>query len=168
MNRLAPLAAIAALSAATFAFAQPADQAVPQPQPGPTSQPTETPPPPSPNDPSMTTMQQPISGNSNATSPPHSMAPNSADTNTRLAAILPQGMSPQEACNGFKSSRECAATVHAAHNLNVSFTDLKSKVAGGERLEEAIHDLKPDVNAKSQAQRAEQQAHSEMQSAPQG
>src|SRR5262249_9194208 len=124
MNRLALLTAITALGAATLAFGQPADQAAPQPQPGPSAQPTESPPPPPRNDPSLTTLQHPIRGNSNATSPPHTMASNSAETSTRLAAILPHGMSQQEACVGFKSTVECAATAHAARNLNVSFTEL--------------------------------------------
>jgi len=52
----------------------------------------------------------------------------------------------------------CAAVLHAAVNLDVSFTRLKAKVAAGQRLEAAIHDLKPGVDAKSQAARAAQQA----------
>jgi hypothetical protein len=166
MKRLAALLA-AALGVATLALAQPINQSAPQPQPGPSSQSSAAPPPPSPSDPSMTTMQQPISGNSSATSPEHSMAPNAAEPNTRLAALLPRGMSPQEACNGFKSQTECAAAAHAAHNLNIPFGDLKSKMTSGQRLGAAIHELKPAVDAKSEAHRAEQQAHSDTQS-PQG
>lgn len=156
-----------ALGAATLAFAQPVNQTAPQPQPGPKTQSSEAPPPPSPSDPSMTTMQQPISGNSSATSEPNSMAANSSSSATRLAEILPEGMSAQQACQGFKSEEECEATAHAAKNLDVSFTDLKSKVAGGQRLEAAIHDAKPGADAKSEAHRAEQQARSD-QAPPQG
>jgi hypothetical protein len=72
------------------------NQTAPQPQPGQRSQSDETPAPPSRDDPSMTTMQQPISGNSTATSPSNSMAPNAAGQGTHLAALLPQGMSRKE------------------------------------------------------------------------
>jgi hypothetical protein len=115
----------------------------------------------------MTTMQQPISGNSSATSEPESMAANSSSSGTRLAEILPEGMSPQQACEGFKSEQECEATAHAAKNLNVAFSDLKSKVTAGQRLEAVIHDMKPDADAKSEARRAEQQAYGDLRS-PQG
>jgi hypothetical protein len=161
------LALTVALGAATLASAQPMNQSAPQPQPGPRTQSSETPPPPSPSDPSITTMQQPISGNSSATSEPNSMAANASSSATRLAEILPEGVSPQEACNGFKSVQECEATAHAAKNLDVSFADLKSKVTSGQRLETAIHDLKPGADAKSEANRAEQQAYGDLR-APQG
>lgn len=156
-----------AVGVATLALGQPADQAVPQPQSGPQKQSDATPPPPSPSDPSMTTMQQPISGNSSATNPPNSMAPNSAAPNTRLAAIVPQGMTAREACSAFKTTNECAAALHAAHNLNIPFTELRSKIVGGQRLVAAIHSLKPAADAKAEAQRAEQQARGDLQP-PQG
>jgi len=154
-----------AASVATLATAQ--DQAVPQPQPGPRTQSSATPPPPSRSDPSMTTMQQPISGNSSATSPSNSMAPNSAAPNTRLAAIIPPGMTTREACSDFKTTEQCAAALHAAHNLSIPFTELRAKVAAGQPLGAAIHSLKPDANAKTEAQKAELQARSDLKS-PQG
>ena len=158
------IALAATLSTAALAFGQPANDAAPQPQPEPASKSSTTPPPPSPSDPSMTTRQQPISGNSSATSPEHSMAPNAAEPNTRLAALLPQGMSPKEACTGFNSTTECAAAAHAAHNLNIQFADLKSRVSGGQRLEAAVHDLKPEADAKSEVRRAALQARADLQS----
>jgi cytoskeletal protein RodZ len=87
---------------------------------------------------------------------------------TRLAAAVPQGMSAAEACAGFKSSLDCATTLHASQNLNIPFADLKSKVTGGEKLHAAIHDLKPEANAKSESRRAEDQARSDMKGSPQG
>ena len=168
MKPIAGLIAVAtALGATAVALGQPLNQAAPQPQKGPATQPDVTPPPPSPSDPSMTTMQQPISGNSSATNPPNSMAPNSAAPTTHLAALLPRGMSQKEACSGFKTTEECAAALHAAQNLNLSFTDLKSSISGGQRLAAAIHTLKPDADANAEAQRAEQQAHSDLKP-PQG
>jgi hypothetical protein len=54
------------------------------------------------------------------------MAPNSAEPNTHLAALLPQGLSQREACEGLKTTNECATALHAAQNLNIPFADLKS------------------------------------------
>lgn len=162
------LAMTVALGAATLAFAQPMNETAPQPQPGPKAQSEEAPPPPSPSDPSITTMQQPISGNSSATSEPNSMAANASSSTTRLAELLPEGMSPKEACDGFRSPQACEATAHAAKNLDIPFGELKEKVGGGERLEAAIHELKPDVDANSEARRAEQQANSDRRAPPQG
>jgi hypothetical protein len=165
MRHIALTVFAVAASIATIATAQ--EQAVPQPQQGPRTQSSATPPPPSPADPSMTTMQQPISGNSSATSPSNSMAPNSAEPNTRLAAILPQGMTTKEACSDFKTTDECAAALHAAHNLSIPFTELRAKMAAGQPLGAAIHSLKPDANATTEAHKAELQARSDLKS-PQG
>ena len=159
--------ACAALSAATLALAQTTDQPVPQPQPGPKQQSSDTPPAPSRSDPSMTTMQQPISGNSSATSPQHSMAPNAAEPDTRLAAVLPGGMTRQEACKSFKTTNECAAALHAAHDLNIPFEQLRDKMAGGQKLGPAIHALQPGADVKTAVRRAEQEAHNDLK-APQG
>ena len=158
------IAIVAALGSSALAFAQALNQTAPQPQSAPSSQPSSTPPPPARNDPSMTTMQQPISGNSTATSPTNSMAPNAAAPGTRLAALLPQGMSQKEACEGLKTTNECAAALHASQNLNIPFGDLRTQVAGGRQLEAAIHALKPDADAAAEARRAEQQAHSDLSS----
>jgi hypothetical protein len=161
------LFACAALSAATLALAQTTDQPVPQPQPGPKTQSSETPPPPSPSDPSMTTMQQPISGNSGATNPHNSMAPNAAEPGSRLASVLPSGMTMKEACQSFKTTNECAAALHASHDLNIPFEQLREKMSGGQSLGTAIHALKPDADTNTAVRKAEQEAHMDLK-APQG
>jgi hypothetical protein len=51
-----------------------------------------------------------------------------------LAAALPAGMSAEQARAGFKSKVQWAITVHAAHNLDIPFADLKSKVTAGQKL----------------------------------
>jgi hypothetical protein len=105
-------------------------------------------------DPPATTQDPPASVQSDG---------NAAGTsqNTRLAALVPSGMSPQEACTGFKSTRECAAALHAAQNLNIPFADLKAKVTAGNKLGPAIKALKPEAHVKSEVRRAEQQARSD-------
>jgi hypothetical protein len=97
---------------------------------------------------------------------PSATAQSSASTaqNTRLAAIVPSGMSAQEACAGFRSIEECAATLHASQNLSISFPDLKSRVTGGAKLGTAIHQLKPDANVKAELRKAEEQARSDARS----
>ncbi len=161
------IAVAAALAATSWAFAQALNQTAPQPQPGSSSESTSAPTPPSRNDSSVSWAQQPISGNSTATSPPNSMAPNAAGTKTHLAALLPQGMSQKEACEGLKTTEECAAALHAAANLNISYAELKAQMSGGRTLETAIESLKPNVDAAAEARRAEQQAHSDLRP-PQG
>ena len=100
---------------------------------------------------------------------PSATARSSASTSqsTRLAAIVPSGMSAQEACTGFRSVEECAATLHLSQNLGIPFPDLKSKVTGGAKLGAAIHQLKPDANVKAELRKAEEQARSDTRS-PQG
>ncbi len=63
---------------------------------------------------------------------------------------------------GFKSIAECAAAMHAAHNLSIPFGDLKSKLSGGQKLDAAIHGLKPEADAPAEAGRAENQARSDV------
>src|SRR5947208_17195698 len=100
---------------------------------------------------------------------PSAMAQSSVSSlqSTRLAAIVPSGMSAQEACTGFRSVEECAATLHASQNLSIPFADLKSRVTGGAKLGAAIHQLKPNANVKAQVRKAEEQARSDTRS-PQG
>ncbi len=81
--------------------------------------------------------------------------------NSRLAALIPEGMTSQTVCDSFKSLQLCAATLHAAQNLGIPFTDLKRKVAGGEGLSAAIHTLKPEADANAEARRAKNQALSD-------
>jgi outer membrane biosynthesis protein TonB len=88
-------------------------------------------------------------------------------TNTRLAAVVPSGMSTQEACTGFSSVAECATALHLAQNLNVPFTDLKAKVSGGQQLGAVVHELKPDADAQAEVSKATEQARIDM-GVPQG
>lgn len=81
---------------------------------------------------------------------------------THLAALVPAGMSAEEACTGFKSVKDCAASLHASQNLSIPFADLKSKVTGGQALGAAIHELKPDANARAEVKKAEGQAQGDV------
>jgi hypothetical protein len=158
---LSLIAATAALGVAAAAYAGPGEPSGAQPSPA--DQPTAT--------------TAPSTDPSSPSEQPASADPQSADSSaarsstvagpSRLAEASPSSLSMQEACTGFKSQKECAATVHASQNLSIPFADLKSKVTGGEKLGKAIKELKPDADAKSEARKAEHQARSDT-SAPSG
>ena len=105
-----------------------------------------------------------LAGSAYAQSDPLTM---STSQNTRLSAVVPAGMSATEACAGFKSAAECAATLHASQNLGLAFAELKSRVTGGQELGAAIKDLKPEANVKAEVRKAVEQARADARS-PQG
>ena len=96
------------------------------------------------------------------TAPANATPGDNAADNGRLAAVLPRGMSAQEACRGLQSLDLCAATLHAAQNLNIPFAQLKHQVAAGQGLDAAIHSVKPAADASAEATRAQEQAQQDM------
>ena len=140
MKRIAfPLLAAIAVSLAPLAYAQPAPQ--PEMQAAPKTEPMPAPAP------------DPAAADTHATA---------AAGNTRLAALVPAGLTPEDACRGFKDLSECSAALHVAQNLNVSFADLKDRVTSGQSLGTAIHSLKPKADSRREAQRAEEQAREDL------
>jgi hypothetical protein len=89
-------------------------------------------------------------------------------SNTKLASklqsLLPPGTDLQTAASGFKNLGQFVAAVHVSHNLGIPFDQLKAKMQGPptESLGKAIHELKPDANAKAQTKTAESEAHQDM------
>jgi hypothetical protein len=94
--------------------------------------------------------------------------------------ILPANATATDVCAPFIALDECLAALHASHNLGIDFNCLRAdvtgvhtnadisgcKVADGEKaqaLNKAIHQLKPDVNAKHATKDAEQQAKADLQ-----
>lgn len=84
--------------------------------------------------------------------------------NSNLQKLLPSTTTPQQACSGFKNLGQCVAAIHVSHNLGISFDDLKAKMTGtgSESLGKAIHELKPDANAKTEAKKGQQQADNDL------
>jgi hypothetical protein len=86
--------------------------------------------------------------------------------NTKLTAnlqkLLPSTTTPQQACQGFRNLGQCVATIHVAHNLGISFDDLKSKMLGDKSLGGAIHELKPDADSKEEAKKGEKEAKQDL------
>ncbi|HWW32474.1 MAG TPA: hypothetical protein VNY70_03830 [Steroidobacteraceae bacterium] len=85
-----------------------------------------------------------------------------ASGNTRLAALVPAGLTPEDACRGFKDLSECSAALHVAQNLDIPFADLKDRVTAGQSLGTAIHALKPKADSRREAERATEQAREDL------
>jgi hypothetical protein len=81
----------------------------------------------------------------------------------RLKPVLNRGARMQVAAEGFRSAEEFATVAHAARNTNVPFMVLKHRVLNeGQTLADAIHDSKPEVDAKAEVARAEAAAKSDI------
>src|SRR5262249_20601318 len=81
-----------------------------------------------------------------------------------VEAMLPKGESIGTATAGFKNEGQFLAALHASHNLNIPFDDLKAKMTGSHAMSlgAAIHALKPDLKeseAKEEAKKADHDAH---------
>jgi hypothetical protein len=93
--------------------------------------------------------------------------------------VLAANTTMTDACAPFTALDGCLAALHASHNLGLDFNCLRAdstgvhtnadvsgcKVADGDKaqgLSTAIHQLKPDVNAKQATKEAEQQATNDL------
>lgn len=93
--------------------------------------------------------------------------------------LLAADQDATHACAAFAALDQCLATLHASHNLGLDFSCLRADVTGvltssdvsgckavsGEKaqgLTKAIHQLKPDVNAKQATKDAEEQAKDDL------
>jgi hypothetical protein len=110
--------------------------------------------------------------NSERTTEPRKAGQQSPDTilerntklSSRLDGLLPTGTTAQQACSGFKNLGGCVSAIHVSHNLGIPFEELKGKLTGSspQKLGQAIHELKPDVDAKTEAKKAQKQAKSDI------
>ena len=67
------------------------------------------------------------------------------------------------AAEGFRSAEEFATVAHAARNTNVPFMVLKHRVLEeGRTLENALRDVKPEIDAKAEVARAQAAAKSDV------
>jgi hypothetical protein len=95
--------------------------------------------------------------------------------------LLPANVIATDACEPFLELADCLAALHASHNLDVNFNCLRAdatgvhtsadisgcKVTDGEKpqgLSKAIHQLKPDANARQATKDAEHQAKDDLKS----
>jgi hypothetical protein len=105
-----------------------------------------------------------------AAAPPRAVTSNTASVlpseprlHARLKEVLNRGARMDVAAEGFRSAEEFAAVAHAARNTNVPFMVLKHRVVDeGRTLADAIHEAKPQVDAKAEAARATAAAKSDI------
>ena len=112
-----------------------------------------------------------------ATAPATKTAPPSSTANTasssvpvseprlhaRLKPVLNRGARMDVAAEGFRSAEQFATVAHAARNTSVPFMVLKHRVLNdGRTLADAIHESKPEIDAKAEAARAEESAKSDL------
>ena len=81
---------------------------------------------------------------------------------SNLQGLLPTGTNLQDAAKGFDHLGQFVAAVHVSHNLGIPFDQLKTKMMNGDSLGQAIHELKPNVDAKKETIKANQQALEDM------
>jgi hypothetical protein len=79
---------------------------------------------------------------------------------SRVQALLPPNVALQDAAAGFKNQGQFIAALHVSHNLGIPFDQLKAGMTGPnhESLGQAIHALKPGVDAKAATRVAEREA----------
>jgi hypothetical protein len=81
----------------------------------------------------------------------------------RLKPVLNRGARMDVAAEGFRSAEEFATVAHAARNTDVPFMVLKHRVVTeGRTLADAIHEAKPEVDAKAEVARAAAAAKSDI------
>jgi len=82
----------------------------------------------------------------------------------RIKPVLNRGTRVEMAADGFKSAEQFATVAHAARNTSVPFMVLKHRVLDeGRTLVDAIHESKPELDAKAEVTRARDQARSDVQ-----
>jgi hypothetical protein len=81
----------------------------------------------------------------------------------RLKPVLNRGARMDVAAEGFRSAEQFATVAHAARNTDVPFMVLKHRVVTeGRTLADAIHEARPEVDAKTEVARAEAAAKSDI------
>jgi len=81
----------------------------------------------------------------------------------QLRPFLNQTVRTDSMAQGFETPEDFAATVHAARNIRVSFTELKHQVVDeGKSLPAAIHAVKPTANASLEADLARSEARADV------
>ncbi len=85
------------------------------------------------------------------------------ELHARLKPLMSRGTNMKLAADGFDDAGEFAAVAHAAQNTDVPFVVLKHRVLDEKKsLAAAIHESKPDLNARLEANRAWAEARSDV------
>lgn len=77
----------------------------------------------------------------------------------KIGGRLPAGANLMTAASGFRTMGEFVSAVNGSHGARIPFAELKRRMAyDGMTLSQAIQDLRPKSDYRSQAQRAEAEA----------
>jgi len=71
---------------------------------------------------------------------------NNPTLKSRVAALLPEGISVEAAAVGFRTKAQFFAALHAARNLGIPFNRLHERIVAGRSLEQAIVAVQPDLS----------------------
>ena len=83
----------------------------------------------------------------------------------RVKAVLNPGAKPEIAAANFASAEQFMTVAHAARNTQVPFMVLKDRVLNqGQSLAQAIHEFKPDLDARAEVTRAHAAAREDLES----
>lgn len=115
---------------------------------------------------------------------PDQLLTQNTQLSNKLTTLLPKGVTPQQACDGFKNLGQCVAAIHVSHNLGIGFDCLKADMTGvapattstcpantGAKkmsLGQSIQTLQPSANSKSEADKANKQAESDIKDSKSG
>jgi hypothetical protein len=84
----------------------------------------------------------------------------------RLQALLPAGMTVEQAAEGFRNQGQFMAAVRVSNNLGIPFADLKtSMVTDGRSLGQSIQTLRPGIDADAETTRATRWANQQIETA---
>ena len=86
-----------------------------------------------------------------------------SDVRDRVQKVLNKGTRIELAAEDFETPVEFVTVAHAARNTNVPFVVLKQRVLNeGQTLAEAIHQAKPELDAKAEVARARAAAQADL------
>jgi hypothetical protein len=78
---------------------------------------------------------------------------------SKIQAMLPSGMTVDQAATGFRNQGQFIAALHASQNLGVPFADLKKQMVDNHlSLGQSIHTMNHSVDSTGAATQAEKQA----------
>lgn len=76
--------------------------------------------------------------------------------NARITAMLPKGMTLNQASSGFKNQGQFIAALHVSQNLGIPFTALKKDMTVKQlSLGQSIQDLRPTAHSEDEARKAQ-------------
>lgn len=89
--------------------------------------------------------------------------PKNPKLQARLQAMLPPGVTLEDAAAGFRNQGQFIAAVNVSNNLGIPFDELKFQMVDQQSsLGQAIQTLKPQADATVEAARAETQANQDL------